>query len=55
MGAVCDRFRLDYYIEGIGGAVRPDMRYCVCGWTEAHHSDATESGEPFPELSGPER
>jgi hypothetical protein len=36
---ICDRFTFDYRIEGLGGEIRPDMRYCTCGWTEQHHID----------------
>lgn len=32
---VCDRFKLDYAVEGHEHS--PRWRYCVCGWTEAHH------------------
>jgi hypothetical protein len=36
LGPPCDRFTLDYYTDPTR-ARRPEHRYCVCGWTEAHH------------------
>lgn len=33
---VCERFRLDYYTDEQHRS-EPAHRYCVCGWTEAHH------------------